>query len=319
MNKYLVKALAALGGIGLIAAAWVFVPPPRQASAQFVDQSTYGGTSGGSTNAQTITIGNYTSHMSGVVLRFIPNSPNTGPATINISGLGAVAIVRPSSIGNVTLSGGELQTGELTCVVYNGAAYQLACNTEMTAIGRTVDFRGATTPRGTLIEDGSAVSRSTYAALFTVIGTTYGAGDGSTTFNVPLSNGTAFVAMDNQGVTTANRITSAGSGCAATAVGLCGAQNQTLTLAQLPTNIASNGSNSISVTSSVVVPTGSLTYVTVSSPGSGAYGLNPPQPTNANIASTNASQTIAVTSNNTSGASHPLLMPILIGRRAIKY
>lgn len=42
-----------------------------------------------------------------------------------------------------------------------------------------------TVPSGFLLCDGSAVSRTTYAALFTAIGTTYGAGDGSTTFNVP--------------------------------------------------------------------------------------------------------------------------------------
>ncbi len=46
-------------------------------------------------------------------------------------------------------------------------------------------FAGATAPAGYLICDGSAVSRTTYADLFAVIGTTYGAGDGSTTFNLP--------------------------------------------------------------------------------------------------------------------------------------
>ena len=43
----------------------------------------------------------------------------------------------------------------------------------------------ASAPANYLLCDGSAVSRATYAALFAVIGTTYGAGDGSTTFNVP--------------------------------------------------------------------------------------------------------------------------------------
>lgn len=46
-------------------------------------------------------------------------------------------------------------------------------------------FAGSTTPNGWLLCDGSAVSRETYAALFAVIGTTYGTGDGGTTFNVP--------------------------------------------------------------------------------------------------------------------------------------
>jgi len=41
-------------------------------------------------------------------------------------------------------------------------------------------------PPGWLMTDGSAVSRTTYADLFAVIGTTYGSGDGSTTFNLPL-------------------------------------------------------------------------------------------------------------------------------------
>ena len=46
-------------------------------------------------------------------------------------------------------------------------------------------FAGSSAPSGWLICNGQAVSRTTYAALFAVIGTTYGAGDGSTTFNVP--------------------------------------------------------------------------------------------------------------------------------------
>ena len=46
-------------------------------------------------------------------------------------------------------------------------------------------FAGATAPTGWLLCNGAAVSRTTYARLFAVIGTTYGAGDGSTTFNLP--------------------------------------------------------------------------------------------------------------------------------------
>lgn len=51
--------------------------------------------------------------------------------------------------------------------------------------GCVQSFAGSTTPQGWLLCDGSAVSRTDYAALYAVIGTTYGAGNGSTTFNLP--------------------------------------------------------------------------------------------------------------------------------------
>jgi microcystin-dependent protein len=51
--------------------------------------------------------------------------------------------------------------------------------------GAVCQFAGSAAPAGYLICDGSAVSRTTYSALFTAIGTTYGAGDGTTTFNLP--------------------------------------------------------------------------------------------------------------------------------------
>lgn len=51
--------------------------------------------------------------------------------------------------------------------------------------GEVITFAGATAPSGFLLCDGSAVSRTTYADLFAAIGTTYGTGDGSTTFNLP--------------------------------------------------------------------------------------------------------------------------------------
>lgn len=58
-------------------------------------------------------------------------------------------------------------------------------------------YAGNTTPTGWLICDGSAVSRTTYANLFSVIGTTYGTGDGSTTFNLPNFKGNVPVGLDS--------------------------------------------------------------------------------------------------------------------------
>jgi microcystin-dependent protein len=291
------------GLIALIALfAYLYIPPPHPARAQFLDQSTYGGTSGGSANAQTITIANYSAHIPGVVIRFIPGFVNTGPTTINISGIGAVALLRPSSIGNAFLSGGELQTGELTCITYNGAAYQLSCNVDMTPIGRTVEYRGAAIPRGTLIEDGSCVSRTTYAPLFSVIGTTYGACDGSTTFGVPDSRGTVFAALDNQGANgSANRITTGGSGCNGTTNGLfCGTQSYTMLTANLPP-YTPIGSSSIT----------SFDHTTANSVCQVGAG----------VAVTDANTLTRSSFQPQGGTSTPfaILNPLVLGRRAIKY
>lgn len=61
------------------------------------------------------------------------------------------------------------------------------------ATGVIVPFAGITPPPGFLMCDGSAISRTGYSALFSVIGTTWGAGDGSTTFNLPDLRGSTII------------------------------------------------------------------------------------------------------------------------------
>lgn len=72
--------------------------------------------------------------------------------------------------------------------------------------GALTAYAGSEAPTGWLLCYGQAVSRATYAALYSVIGTTYGSGDGSTTFNIPDLRGRAPVALDNMGGTDANRL-----------------------------------------------------------------------------------------------------------------
>jgi microcystin-dependent protein len=96
--------------------------------------------------------------------------------------------------------------------------------------GTITPWSQASAPTGFLECDGAAVSRSTYAALFAVVSTTYGAGDGSTTFNLP--NLTDKVAVHKSGTKTfatsggANTVTPTGNIAGSTA-------NATLTTAQL--------------------------------------------------------------------------------------
>ena len=66
--------------------------------------------------------------------------------------------------------------------------------------GTIISSAGSSTPTGYLYCNGSAVSRTTYAKLFSAIGTTYGAGDGSTTFNLPNYSTYKFVTSETVSV-----------------------------------------------------------------------------------------------------------------------
>ena len=101
------------------------------------------------------------------------------------------------------LKSGAWADGETITVLFTGTKYLMATNIVdkaepgnmaaitsnaaygITPIGSVLAFAGSTAPAGYLLCNGQAVSRTTYSALFEVLGTTYGAGDGTETFNVP--------------------------------------------------------------------------------------------------------------------------------------
>ena len=91
------------------------------------------------------------------------------------------------------LSGGTLTGDVLGVTPPNGDNSKKIANTEfiqalasiLVPVGCVQAYAGNTVPDGWLLCDGSAVSRTDYAELYSVIGDTYGSGDGSTTFNVP--------------------------------------------------------------------------------------------------------------------------------------
>lgn len=103
------------------------------------------------------------------------------------------AVVDMSSHGQYSLS---FKTANGTGVSLSIATEQLVCDgtnilrvgadpSMLIPTGMVVPFFGTTIPAGYLVANGSAVSRTLYANLFAVIGTMYGSGDGSTTFNLP--------------------------------------------------------------------------------------------------------------------------------------
>lgn len=83
-------------------------------------------------------------------------------------------------------------------------------------------YGSVTAPTGWLLCDGSAVSRTTYAALFSVLSTSFGSGNGSTTFNVPDLRGRAPIGKDDLGGSAASRITSGNAGFSGATLGAAG-------------------------------------------------------------------------------------------------
>ncbi len=100
--------------------------------------------------------------------------------------------------GNTTVGGTLTATGLAT---FNGGLTVTGAN-NLIPTGFVSWFAGSAAPTNWLACDGSAVSRTTYAALFAAISTTYGAGDASTTFNLPTSARSVLVGSGGSGTAT---------------------------------------------------------------------------------------------------------------------
>jgi microcystin-dependent protein len=159
--------------------------------------------------------------------------------------------------------------------------YQLvSLNGPPERVGTTIEANSTTTPAGYLPEDGAAVSRTTYAGLFAEVSTTFGIGDGSTTFNVPLSLGLVAINRDpaNSVITSA----STNGANAATLGGKGGAQTHGLTSAENGphTHVQQGANDDAGATFTDVSPScntneaGSATNTSTSSSGSGTAHNN---------------------------------------------
>ncbi len=101
----------------------------------------------------------------------------------------------------------------------------------MVPTGAMAIWTTTTAPTGYLLCYGQAVSRTTYAALFAVVATTYGVGDGSTTFNLPDLRGRLPLGKDNMGGASANRVTDTQADNLGQA---SGSETHTLTTGEMP-------------------------------------------------------------------------------------
>ena len=151
-------------------------------------------TAGGTANAVTVTSSSpFTAYASGLRVTFKAVSDNTAATTLSVNSIGAKSIRKFTLAGEVALSGGEIQDDGIYELIYDttlnsaSGGWLLLNPSQVDVVqpGIIMPFGGTSAPLGTVACDGTAISRTTYAGLFAAIGTTWGAGNGTTTFNVP--------------------------------------------------------------------------------------------------------------------------------------
>jgi microcystin-dependent protein len=173
----------------------------------------WAGITGGSANAQTLASNPpIPALVDGQEFSFRAGFTNTGATTFSDSGLPT----HPVTFQGNALIGGELAAGQNYSASWNAttSSYELdrsaLLGTHPVPPGTMAPFGAAAPPAGWLLCNGSAISRTTYAALFAAIGTTWGAGDGSTTFNLPDTRGRVIAGYDAGNAT--GRLTGAETG-----------------------------------------------------------------------------------------------------------
>jgi microcystin-dependent protein len=179
--------------------------------------------------------------LNGAMIALVPHTTNGATVTLNVDGLGA----KPLRFGpSLELQSGVLIQGTPYAVSYNnsdGAFYLQGgfANPYGIPLGGMMPYIGASAPNSAFVLPfGQAISRTTYATLFSLVGTTFGSGDGSTTFNIPDLRGRSIFGLDNMGGSAASRITVAGGNFDGTVIGnVGGAQNKVIANSNLPADI----------------------------------------------------------------------------------
>lgn len=273
-------------------------------------------TVGGTANAITLTAQSaFTTVDNGRIVSFKAMTDNTAATTLNVNAIGSKAVVKMTEAGEAPLTGAEIQSGgiytaQYTTALDGGSGAWLLMNPTLPLIppGSMMDYAGTTAPGGWLLCYGQAISRTTFAALFAALSTTYGVGDGSTTFNVPDARGRVIAGKDDMGGTSADRLTNQSGGVNGdTLGGTGGAETHTLTTAQLAAHshgVTDPGHSHNVVTHFALqsVNTGSLTQIWQSDA----------------LTTTGGSTTGITIQNAGSGSAHNNTQPTLILNKIIK-
>jgi microcystin-dependent protein len=250
--------------------------------------------------------------LNGQIIAFTPHATNGATVTLNVDSLGA----RPLRSAPATeLSAGTLIQGTPYLALYNNsdAAFYLHGfygNPYNVPLAAGMDYWGPTTPNSAFaFPVGQAISRTTYAALFAIMGTTYGNGDGSTTFNLPDKTGRVSAMKESS----ATRLTSAYFGGTSTTMGAVGgAESKTLVTANLPayTPVGSISNGAISISHNAAANGGG------SSTGGGGFPLNVPG--TATISASQATSSFAGAAQGGTSTPFSIVQPTIISNYIIR-
>lgn len=165
------------------------------AAAKYRDDIAGAITTGGTSTAYTVTsyqVFDTLARMDGAMVAFTPHATNGATVTLNVDGLGAKPL---RSAPSVELPSNSLIVGTpYVATYYNSTAEWILqgglSNPYNIPLASGIDYWASTAPNSAFaFPYGQAISRTTYATLFSLIGTTFGTGDGSTTFNLPDKRG----------------------------------------------------------------------------------------------------------------------------------
>jgi len=250
--------------------------------------------------------------LNGQIIAFTPHATNGATVTLNVDSLGA----RPLRSAPATeLMAGTLIQGTPYLALYNNsdAAFYLHGfygNPYNVPLAAGMDYWGPTTPNSAFaFPVGQPISRTTYAALFAIMGTTYGNGDGSTTFNLPDKTGRVSAMKESS----ATRLTSTYFGGTSTTVGAVGGvESKTLATANLPayTPVGSISNGAISISHNAASNGGG------SSTGGGGFPLNVPGA--ATISASQATSSFAGAAQGGTSTPFSIVQPTIISNYIIR-
>jgi microcystin-dependent protein len=202
-------------------------------------------TTGGTSTAYTLTTNQglaTPTPTTGQLIAFVPNLTNGNATTLAADGGSAYPI--QTGAGSA-VGAGVLVQGTPYTTMFNGTAWVLRDffgSPFIVPIGAMLPYTGTTSPNSSFVLPfGQAISRTAFAAYFALAGTTFGAGDGTTTFNVPDMRGRVSAFLDNIGGSAAGRIgtalvTDGGTINGQSMGSFGGSQNHAQTTAEMPTH-----------------------------------------------------------------------------------